>query len=164
MRSLLAVALVLAIAVPSLADPPKKPGVTEAAILKAIEVLQKAAGEESDPKERDRLLRGIAALRKATNSVELDNHRISQIVDNRQKFMGEELTLKMTYAQGGIGLRAWIGQKAPTALFEARDPRNGALLRILLSVPEGIDVPNAVEGDELIVTFLGTRIIKVVRP
>lgn len=80
------------------------------------------------------------------------NELISDFVDNPGRYKGKTLTLQVQY-DGGAGktLRERLGGKSVP--FKGKDPNNGAKLVLGLDLPKDLDVPNAQQGEEVIVTF-----------
>lgn len=79
-----------------------------------------------------------------------ENDKISDYVDNPEKYVGKTLTFRVTFA-GGNSLKERVGDKGVP--FKGVDPNNGAKLLLGLIIPRGLEVPNAKDDEEVIVTF-----------
>lgn len=167
MRLVLAsLALCLATSLATSADQPK-------AIQDATKLLEDALAKSKDAAEQEKLKEAIAALKKVGDvPPKIQNELISDIVDNALDYQGKTLTLKLKYL-GGLPrttLRNRVGDTVPPA-FQGIDPKNEAKLSVGITIPAGLKVPEAVAGDELIVTFkfsgnkaMGNTAVEIRRP
>lgn len=78
------------------------------------------------------------------------NDRIADFVDNTSDYQGRTLTLRLAFI-GNSSLGTRVGDdRVP---FEGRDPKNGARLLLGLTIPKGLRVPKAKDGEEVVITF-----------
>lgn len=143
---------VLALALCGSTQPQPTPA--DKAISDATNLLEKALAEAKDPTEKAKLQAALLGLRKASAVPVVpvpQNDLITELIDNRKKFVGQTITLRLTYASGDkFSMRDHVGR---TVVFTAVDPKSKAKLVIGVKLPNGLEVPAAKDGEEVIVTF-----------
>lgn len=79
--------------------------------------------------------------------------KIADFVDNTEKYKGKEVTFTLKYLdpQGIYPLRTRLGDKG--VVFKGRDSKNKAELAVGIDLGPKLEVPNAKDGEEVIVTF-----------
>jgi hypothetical protein len=123
------------------------------AIAAAVEGLEKALAAAKTPAEKAKLAAAISALKAASAPAE-QNNLISDFVDKTEAYKGKTLTFRLAYVDrtGPNPLRTRLGDQSVP--FRAVDPNNGAKLLLGLDFPKDLDgVPNAKDGEEVVVTF-----------
>lgn len=124
---------------------------TPKGIEDALKVLEKAVTDSKDPVEKQKLRDAITALKKVASEPTLQNHLISDLVDNPGDYKDKTLTLKVAYEADILALNEQVGNKGVP--FTAKDPKNGAKLVLGLDIPKGLKVPAAKGGEVVVVTF-----------
>jgi hypothetical protein len=142
-RTVALAALLASSAVVIAADPPK--GISD-----ALKVLEKAHADAKEPVEKAKLAEAIAALKSVSESRKVQNHLVSDFVDNPEDYAGRVLTFRMTYSAGDPLNKRSGGANVP---FDAVDSKNEAKLLLGLDIPADIKLPAAKRDEVVIVTF-----------
>ncbi len=110
------------------------------------------------PDPADDLRKEIAALKTQIAAKEAEllklegkpvSPKIADLADNTDAYKGKSVTVKMRWNfRGDYTLRELRGE---TLAFTASEP--GARADLLIDIPRDLDVPNAKDGDLLLVTF-----------
>jgi hypothetical protein len=123
------------------------------AIGEAIKILQSArdaAKAEDDKIKLSRAIFGLQGIARAKHATE--NHLVPNLADKTASFKGKTVVLEVTYECPGtdVFLRHLSGKAAK---FYAFAPGTTSQIDILANLPSALEIPDARDGDKLILTF-----------
>ena len=133
------------------------PSSGDEAIKDAIQLLETRLSQIKDKIEADKVTTAITQLKLVREAPNSQKITFSDFIDNTNKYKGKVITLDLTVSSLIVGnkkqsLRDFVGSSVE---FYAFGPKHEHL-DITVDLPTGLDVPKAVLGDRLSITFLCT--------